>query len=43
MKVLQKIKTNIQNGKFKENRDKVIWTNTDIGQIIEDIASLSLL
>ena len=43
MKELQRIKINIKNGESKEESRKVIWTNSEIGQIIEDIESLSFI
>ena len=43
MKELQRIKINIENGESKEESRKVIWTNSEIGQIIEDIESLSFI
>ena len=41
--MLQRIKINIESGESKEESGKVIWTNSEIGQIIEDIESLSFI
>ena len=43
MKELQRIKKSIDSGEFKEETSKVVWTNSEIGQIIEDISSLSFI
>ena len=43
MKELQRIKKSIESGECKEESSKVIWTNSEIGQIIEDIESLSFI
>ena len=40
---LQRIKINIESGESKEENGKVIWTNSEIGQIIEYIKSLSFI
>ena len=41
--MLQRIKINIESGESKEESGKVIWTNSEVGQIIEDIESLSFI
>ena len=43
MKELQRIKKSIKSGECKEESSKVLWTNYEIGQIIEDIESLSFI
>ena len=43
IKELQRIKKSIESGEFREESGKVILTNSDVGQIIEDIASLSYI
>ena len=43
MKVLQRIRKSIENEKLKKESGKVLWTNSDIGIIIEDIESLSFI
>ena len=41
--MLRRIKKNIESGEQKEESGKVVWTNSEIGQIIEDIKSLSFI
>ena len=43
MKEFQRIKKSIKSGESKEESGKVIWTNSENGQIIEDIESLSFI
>ena len=41
--MLQRIKINIESGESKDESGKVIWTNSEIWQIIEYIKSLSFI
>ena len=43
MKEFQRIKKSIQSGESKEEGGKVIWTNPENGQIVEDIESLTFI
>ena len=43
MKEFQRIKKSIKSGESKEESGKVIWTNPENGQIIEDIESISFI